>query len=230
MKNYLEKMREYSWLASWAIWESENGEHFLKEADLKEDIDFSEYKNKLNPSNFVILGLNPGKLPNIETGVIYPRSRIDNFDVRPWSNFHNVGRSRDYLLAEAVMGTVLEGSYMTDLFPIYTSNSGEDIKKFIAKSDNKEALKKSIIEFDFEMDALFHNYETVRLICIGNDAYYYANEYLIENSLNLKLNKSYETYKFYHYSGMNRKVSSKVEKDNYYPKLFKQTINEYGLD
>lgn len=230
MKNYLEIMREYSWLASWAIWESENGEHFLREADLREDIDFSNYINKLNPSNFVILGLNPGKLPKIETGVIYPRSRSDNFDVRPWSNFHNVGQSRDYLLAEAVMGTVLEGSYMTDLFPIYTSNSGKDIDNFIANPDNEESLKKLIIEFDCEMNALFHNHETIRLICIGNDAYSHANDYLIKNNLNLKLNKSYETYKFYHYSGMNRKVSPVVDKDNYYPKLFKQTIKDYGLD
>lgn len=229
MVDYLERMEEYSWLGSWAIWENKNGKKFAKEEDVNEEISFDNYKKELQPSNFVILGLNPGNIENNESGVMHHRKKRKTEIERPWSNFHNVGRSRDYLLAEAIRGTVLEGSYMTDLFPNYNSDSVDFKKRFINNREKEDDLKTAINEFDEEMSLLVDNTDIVRLICIGGAVYDYVNKYLVENKLNLDLKRKYEIYKFYHYSGRNLKVSSKEDSDIYYPNIFKKTIEEYGL-
>ena len=229
MVDYLKRMEEYSWLGSWAIWENKNGKKFAKEEDVNEEISFDKYESKLQPSNYVILGLNPGNIINNESGVMNHRKKRKTETERPWRNFHNVGRSRDYLLAEAIRGTILEGSYMTDLFPIYNSDSFDFIKRFIKNREKEDVLKTAIKEFDEEMSLLVDNTDIVRLICIGGAVYDYANKYLVENKLNLDLKRKYEVYKFYHYSGRNLKVSSKEDSDIYYPNIFKKTIEEYGL-
>ena len=104
----LKRMECYSDLGSWAIWESNNGNFFEKEKDLDENINFVEYIDKLQPSNYVILGMNPGGVFDEERAKVSTRKSSSN--LRKWSNFHNVGKSRDYLLASAVMETKLYGS------------------------------------------------------------------------------------------------------------------------
>ena len=51
LDNKVEKMKNYSALGSWAIWESNrNDGDFIQEADLVEDIDFIKYENQLQKS------------------------------------------------------------------------------------------------------------------------------------------------------------------------------------
>ena len=55
MSNLLNTMEEYSWLASWAIWESVNPTtNFSSSKDIKENIDFNDYQNDLQKNNIVI--------------------------------------------------------------------------------------------------------------------------------------------------------------------------------
>mgnify|MGYP003357852034 FL=1 len=61
MSNLLNIMEEYSWLASWAIWESVNPTtNFSSSKDIKENIDFNDYQNDLQKNNIVIIDMNPG--------------------------------------------------------------------------------------------------------------------------------------------------------------------------
>lgn len=219
MKDYLNLMKEYASLSSWAIWESKNNEKFEKEADMEVNIDFNKYKDKLQKSNYVVLGLNPGNYKDIPKETFF--SRKEKLDLKDWNNFHNVGRSRDYLLAEAIRGTVVEGSYMTDLLSIYCSDSSK-ISSIV--KNNKDKVIESIIEFDESMSKLIDKSDTIILICLGTKTYNYASRFLVKNELNVNLKKKYLAYKFHHYSGANRHVSSNCEKDNYYPKIFKETL------
>ncbi len=224
--NILEKMEPYSGLSSWAIWESSNPNGLLeKEKDLIEDMDFNKYVGTLQQSNYVILAMNPGGAYNEEIALNSTRKiRTDN---RKWSNFHNIGRSRDFLLGRAIMETKLKGSYMTDLFPIVGSKSN-DIKKFINDKKNKTLVDNLIKEFDEEMNCLLPNEKEIRLICIGKDVFNWANKLLVENK-NLKFN--YCPHEFPHYSSANSgQVSNKENSEKFYPKVIKQKIKEYQLD
>lgn len=83
-------------------------------------------------------------------------TRKSNCNGRKWSNFHNIGKSRDYLLGRAIMETKLKGSYMTDLFPIVGSKS-DVIKKYVKDKNNKFSIDNLIREFDEEMKCLLPN-------------------------------------------------------------------------
>lgn len=224
--NILEKMEPYSGLSSWAMWESNNPNGLLeKEKDLVEDMDFNKYVSILQPSNYIILAMNPGGVYNEE--VARKSTRKISAINRKWSNFHNIGRSRDFLLGRAIMETKLKGSYMTDLFPIVGSKS-DVIKKFINDKNNKLFVSNLIKEFDEEMNCLLPNEKEIRLICIGKDVYNWANKLLVENK-NLKF--KYKTYEFPHYSAANSaQVSNKENSEKFYSKVIKQKIKEQQLD
>ncbi|WP_285123140.1 hypothetical protein, partial [Lactococcus petauri] len=117
MNKKTKQMEEYSALASWAIWESTRYDGgFHKESDLVMDIDFTKYEDDLQKSNTVFVAMNPGGEFDKDKSKLSTRKR--NSIERSWNNFHNVGRSRDYLLAQAIKSTPESGSYMTDFFPI----------------------------------------------------------------------------------------------------------------
>ena len=218
-------MSGYSKLSSWAIWEFNNINGLLeKEGDLKEDIDFNEYIDILQPSNFVILAMNPGGTYNEDNAKKATRKVVNN--KRPWSNFHNIGRSRDYLLGRAMMETKFKGSYMTDLFPVEGSSS-EDVKNFIENKDNSNLVNRLIEEFDKEMTCLLPNQNEVRLICLGSTVTKWAKIFLVGNE---KLNKTYSIYEFPHYSSANQKyVLSDPESEKFYPTVVKRKIEDYNL-
>lgn len=222
----LEKMEPYSELGSWAIWESNNPNGLLeKEKDLVEDMDFNKYVSALQQSNYVILAMNPGGVYNEEKALNSTR-KISAIN-RKWSNFHNIGVSRDFLLGRAIMETKLKGSYMTDLFPIVGSKS-DVIKKFVNDKNNKLLVDKFIQEFDEEMNCLLPNEEEIRLICIGKDVFKLAKKLLVDNK-NLKYR--YCVFEFPHYSSSNNgQVSSDKNSEKFYPKVIREKIVEQQLD
>ena len=220
----LKRMEAYSDLGSWAIWESNNN-LFTKEEDLNKNINFKTYINELQPSNYVILAMNPGGMFDEQQAKKATRKSSSNS--RKWSNFHNIGKSRDYLLAAAIMDTKLKGSYMTDLFPFIGSDSNI-IEKFVNNSKNNDIVSRIVNEFDEEMSCLLPNQNEVILICLGRKVESWANKYLVQN---LKIQKEYKAYYFQHYSKSNCKnVSSNPDNPKYYPTVIRNQINTYGLD
>lgn len=224
MQDYLKRMQNYSDLSSWAVWEShrEDGS-FTEEKDMNENIDFSKYKSELQKSNYILLAMNPGGEFSEEAA--NNSSRKSNKNDRPWSNFHNQGRSRDYLLAEAIRQTKLSGSYMTDIFPIVGSDS-KIVEKFINDKKNIKLAARLIKEFDEEINQLLPNYEEVILFCIGRTTEKWALKFLGKNKLKLDLNKKYDVHYLPHYSRTNTRVSSNPDKKNYYPLVISNKLNE----
>lgn len=227
MNNRIEQMEEYSALASWAIWEStrDDGE-FHKESDLVMDIDFTKYEDDLQKSNTVFVAMNPGGEFDKEKSKLSTRKR--NATERSWNNFHNIGRSRDYLLAQAIKSTPESGSYMTDFFPIVGSKSSE-IKKFINSKENKELIENLVLEFDEEMLTLLPEESEVRLLCIGKQSFEWANKFLLQEVFPLQ--KSYSIFYLPHYSGSNNGGISRMAKElgveNYYPTVVKTLLEKY---
>ncbi|MGX6969566.1 hypothetical protein [Vagococcus bubulae] len=226
MDNKIERMRGYSALASWAVWESNRADgEFKNEADLVEDIDFSIYEDQLKKSNTIFVAMNPGGEFDEEKAKLATR-KIENKE-RPWNNFHNVGRSRDYLLAQAIKGTPEYGSYMTDFFPIVGSNSST-ITKFINSIDNKELLERLILEFDEEISLLLPKEKEIRLLCIGKKPYEWSEKFLINSKLKLK--KTYKIFYIPHYSGANnggiKNEAEKLGVENYYPTVVKTILKK----
>lgn len=222
----LERMGKYSDLGSWAIWESNNNNNlFTKEGDLNEEINFKTYIKELQPSNYVILAMNPGGIFDEEQAKKATRKSSSNS--RKWSNFHNNGKSRDYLLAAAIMDTKLKGSYMTDLFPFIGSDS-KVIEKFVKNPNNNDIVRRIVEEFDKEMSCLLPDQNEVILICLGKNVESWAKKYLVQNVQNFELQKKYEAYYFQHYSQSNCKnVSSNPDDSRYYPIVFRNQINTY---
>lgn len=225
MNNKIEKMREYSALASWAIWESKRSDgEFKNEKDLVEDIDFTKYENQLQKSNTIFVAMNPGGEFNEKQSKKATR-RIENKE-RPWNNFHNIGKSRDYLLAQAIKDTPEEGSYMTDFFPIIGSDSSK-ITKFIRSKDNKELIKNLILEFDQEISKLL--LKEVKLICIGKKSYEWSEKFLIKSNYQLK--NKYKIFYIPHYSGANnggiKNEAEKLGVENYYPTVVKTLLEKF---
>lgn len=227
MKDYIECMKNYSALASWAVWESNSNDgEFKKEKDLVENINFSNYKSCLQKSNTVFLAMNPGGTFNEDEAK--KATRIRKASKRSWSNFHNVGKSRDYLLAQAIKNTPEWGSYMTDIFPIVGSDSSV-ITKFINSKENKEIVEKLILEFDEEMSLLFSKDKEVKLLCIGKSSYNWANKFLVNSNIPLK--KTYKTFYLPHYSGANnggiKNKAIELGVENYYPTVIKTLLKKY---
>lgn len=168
--------------------------------------------------------MNPGGRYNEDNAKKATRKVVNN--KRQWSNFHNIGRSRDYLLGRAMMETKFKGSYMTDLFPVEGSPSKE-VKNFIENKDNSNLVNRLIEEFDEEMTCLLPNQKEIRLICLGSTVAKWAKIFLVGNE---KLNKTYSIYKLPHYSSSNNKyVLPDPESEKFYPKVVKRKIEEYNL-
>lgn len=233
MENMLLRMKDYSKIGSWAVWESHlpDGD-FQKEADLIEDIDLTPYLSQLQPSNKVIIAMNPGGV--FEEVVAKTVSRKQADDSRPWSNFHNVGRSRDFKLAKALNQSSLRGSYMTDFFPIIGSGSSE-ISRFIKKPAHREIVVGLVKELDEELSLLLPDAEVVDLICVGNQARDWANLFLINPKTRVEgLNKQYQVYSIPHYSGAANGHITKLAKQRGikpdYPEVVKAILSEQGIE
>lgn len=225
MENYLKKMENYSGLGSWAIWKSIRKDgSFQKEQDLDTEMNFEFYVEDLQKSNTVFLAMNPGGEFNEEEAKQSTR-KIKDCE-KKWNNFHNIGRSRDYLLAEAIKDTPEIGSYMTDVFPIAGSNSSI-VKKFINAKENADIVNRLILEFDEEMSLLDLN--NIRLLCLGKSSFDWVNKFLIKSEIPLK--NSYRAFYLPHYSGANnggiKKMAEKLGVENYYPAVVKKLLEQY---
>lgn len=222
--NILRRMEDYSDLGSWAIWESTKHDRFETEDDMNENIQFEKYVGKFQPSNYVLLAMNPGGI--FDQDKAKQSTRKSSHNKRRWANFHNIGKSRDYLLAAAVMETKLHGSYMTDFFPFIGSDS-KAVERFVKAPDNADVIDRLIHEFDDEMNCLLPNQNEIILICLSRLVEKWSKKYLVKNP---NLQKKYTIYYFPHYSPVNTHVSSKKDSDKYYPKEFRKKIVEYQLD
>lgn len=224
MFNKIERMKDYSAFASWAVWEiSSEGQPFDKDSDL--NVNFEEHKDELQLGNTVFLGMNPAGEFDLEKAKKAKR-RVS--DKNAWNNFHNKGKNNDHLLAEAIINTPEKGSYMTDLFPIVGSSSSKEVKQFIKRKENRDIIKRLIIEFDEEMSLL--KLDKVNLLCLGATTLNFANEFLLY-SPDIKLNNFYQTFFIPHHSSSGRRtVNENAEKlgvVNYYPTVVQTFLDYY---
>lgn len=216
MVTILERMAEFSELSSWAIWESSSeNKVFEKESDMNPNIDFSNYTEQLQKTNIVFVAMNPGGTFSEEEAKNATR-KVDE-PKEKWLSFHTRGRSRDYLLAHAIMGTKAEGSYITDFYPIRGSKS-EKVIDFVDKPENNDLKKELIKEFDEEITKLFKGKEVdeVNLICIGKDTYNWA----VDNLVNGNFKNVYKAFRINHYSSENRWLGK-------YAKEMGKSVSEY---
>lgn len=234
MSNLLNTMEEYSWLASWAIWESLNPTtNFSSSKDIKENIDFNDYQNDLQKNNIVIIAMNPGGESNISDLQNVTRKRKES--INSWKNFHSRGRSNDHHLASAFNDSKARGAYMTDFFPIVGSDSSKitDVIDTL-KSEEPEQIKRLVKELDDELSTLLPTYNEVNLICLGSVAEKWAKTFLSNPKTKYEdLNKTYNVYKVFHHSPLaeshRKKYAVKHNIENNYATIIKKQLEEQGL-
>lgn len=225
IKNLIQEVKPYSHLCSWAIWESTNADKtFTKEKDLKEDIDFSIYQNELQQSNSIIIAMNPGGDFDEELARKVSRKCPNISEIkRPFNNFHNVGKSCDYRLAQALNDSKLRGSYMTDFFPIRGSNSNQ-ITRFI--ENNPDVAERLVRELKDEIELILPKQDTINIICVGSTANTWADKYLKD--------PKFKKFIIHHYSGAGNGHLAKYAKingiENNYKAIVKHRLSSQGLD
>lgn len=184
-----DKLREkYSKDASWAIWEPIGDTPTSNVGDMSV---FDEpFIDKLN-SNFVLVALNKsGDSDNVQ-------------ETKDWGNFHSEHRGTcDHRLRYAISGTVIEGSYMTDIIKKHIESDSSILVKDI--KSNEEKLAENIESFKDELNILGGK---PTIIAFGDDAYNWVAD---------NFGDKYDVYKLTHYSyrwkGFNKeKLKEEVE-------------------
>lgn len=158
----------YGGVASWAIWGTPK----------KGTSDTSD----LSPFGDSEIGLT---LPKLHTRIILVALNISGPLDRPLSNFH--GGSRDFMLRDAVAGTMFEGAYMTDLIKNYEDKNAASVVKFFRA--NKSEFDQHVKFFLEELEFVGATKKSV-LVALGGDAY----------QLLSSANLSFEVEKLSHYS------------------------------
>lgn len=156
--------KEYGKRSSWALWADPDEDRPKSNIDCMDVFD-GDVWNRLN-TKYVFVGLNP--------------SGAENANTEDWCAFHSSSPyQNDYKLRYALKDTQYWGSYITDLFIVKNSNSGEVTKKATLEEIN--AARDSLIA---ELEVLRNNGEKPTLIAMGNAVYKYLtplqNQYTVK--------------------------------------------------
>jgi len=177
--------RKYGQVGSWAMWSD-----CRKSRSDTSDVSFFDLPSKqflaTLHSDFVFVALNVSK----------PISKD-----RPFGNFH--GGRNDYWLRDAISGTALEGSYMTDIIKLHPdSKSSSVIRHF---RNNKKELRIHFDSFLEEMSDVRLGRDSL-LIALGNDAFSLLSNIPLDNPI-AKLRH----YAFRHKKGEDKASSYREE-------------------
>lgn len=174
---------KYGHMSSWAIWGKINP---MKPKENMGDISFFEDPNKellkkLNP-NIVLVGL------NISQGV-----------PRKFGNFHpNYSSGQDYKTRYAVVDTIFEGAYMTDIIKDFSEKVSGKMMKYL--KENKDFEIENVKSFEEELKDI--GSDNPVLIALGNDTY---------KILKRNFNDKYKVFKVTHYSAFISKEKYREE-------------------
>lgn len=193
MNNLLEKMRAHRRTDSWAVWETD------AQGALTGSMTFPrEQARAAVHSDTILIALNPGG--TAEDG----EARED------WGNFHAAEKKHnDHLLAGALLGTPLWGSYIADLLhDVYESDStkvktGAEVKRLAV-----EALVKKANLLGAE-----------RIVCLGSQSSEAVRQHLslLEEGTGITPAKVHDIW---HYSGAN------AGKHKHDPAIYRRHIQE----
>ena len=144
---YKKIKKKYGQVGSWAIWSNSKSSDT---SDLEIFKSEEKYIKKLH-TNFIFVGLNISQPIDIK---------------RPFGNFH--GGRRDFMLRDAIEGSPLVGSYMTDIIKFYENKNSRYVLKYFKKNDKE--LIKHISLFKKELNYIGATDKTI-LIALGNGTY-----------------------------------------------------------
>lgn len=147
LDHFVEIKSLYGAVASWALW---------AESDRGDTSDLSIFD--ATPQN--------EKIKRLHSKFVFVALNISGPLRQPFSNFH--GGKRDFMLRDALLGTVLEGAYITDLIKNYEDKSASSVVSHFKK--NQDALSAHLRSFVQELDVIGANNETV-LISLGNGVF-----------------------------------------------------------
>jgi hypothetical protein len=179
-------MRPFATHASWAVWgplDRDPAEPFTRASD----IGFPEVRDAdLEPlltRRAVFVGLNPGN------GFAPDRG--------PWANWHHGPRSNDHLIAEALRGTPLWGSYMTDLVQTIESDSAVIAA---ALAVDPAVVHDGVLRLLDQLHRLGSDGRQVALVCFGALVHrsVLAHAGLLEDELGIEAR---HIHRVLHYSG-----------------------------
>jgi len=179
--------KKYSRVGSWAIW---------AESSSSDTSNIEIFDTKINK----------GILKNLHSQYIFVALNISGPIIsRPFGNFH--GGKRDFMLRDAIKGSPLVGSYMTDIIKFHPDVSSASVGRYFKQ--NPEALKQHFDYFKSEISDVGATDES-QIIALGNLTY----KFLIQASIKNKL------FKLTHYSSPTlSKLAYKKEVSNLLGKL-----------
>ena len=152
--------KKYSQVGSWAIW--------------------AETSNS-DTSNIEIFDtkINKDILNNLHSKYIFVALNISSPIIsRAFGNFH--GGKRDFMLRDAIKGSPLVGSYMTDIIKFHPDVSSASVEKYFKQ--NPEAIKQHFEYFKSEISDVGATNKT-QIIALGNLTYKFLMQANIKNKL-----------------------------------------------
>ena len=198
---YQSLKKEFGSLASWALWDkaSENPKSRENVGSMKWADDEKNLIKKVK-TKFVFVAFNGSSFHDGKTG---------HGQNVCWSNFHSSYEyGRDHKLRYAILGSVAEGSYITDLIK---NDKPETAKEWVNKYKKNRALLKNHVDTLKREIGLLCGVEKPCLIALGRDT---------EKFLNQTLGKEgYKVFYLPHYSATTPKFDD-------YRKLLKEEILE----
>ena len=201
MERYQRLKKEFGSLASWALWDKacENPKSRENVGSMEWASDEDALIKKVK-TKFVFVAFNGSSLHDGKTGHgqnVY------------WSNFHSSYRyGRDHKLRYAILGSIAEGSYITDLIKNDKSKTAKErVNKY---KKNRALLEKHVDTLKKEIELLC-GVKKPCLIALGHDT---------EKFLKQTLGKEgYKVFYLPHYSATTPKFDD-------YRKLLKEEILE----
>lgn len=159
---YLQLMKDFSDVASWAIWESPLVGAPKSNMRSVSMFDYDNILELLNP-NFVFIGLNGSGVHD------------DYMDTsKPWHNFHSSNpRGHDYKLRYALVDTPYWGSYITDAIKELPEVDSNKVSVYL--KNHNDVVVKNMELLRKELEILGTN---PVLICLGGKSYEIVKKHL----------------------------------------------------
>ncbi|MBM7050650.1 hypothetical protein [Rothia sp. ZJ1223] len=201
---------------SWAVWAEQDvsGNWYLPpDFDRASALEFpvhqpdAEFPRELVQqlhTRAIFVGLAPG-----ESGL----RRVAGVD--DWLPFHAPGRSRDDRVAEALRGTPLWGSFMTDLLPLIHRDKSLLLSGWLKDPRNTAEITENFAAWEWlvqQIGALTNeSNRTPPILCFGAQTYAYAQLFLTGNKRLTA--REYTVIKLDSYSPANRKINTVSYRD-----------------
>ena len=198
-------------------------EYKFEDGKLVEDvygkpINFASWGNWRTPDSKVTSNLEFSNelLQGLQPNIVFCGLNVST-DVEPgnWNNFHKKDDSGNSNLRDSIIGTRLQGAYLTDLIKFYPETAGEKVKNHF--KNNKGELERHAEWFVEEMIQLkeffWKNNSKLPLIIIvmGKAAKELFNTAEIENKLRKEKFDDVKVYFVRHYSqGGKKELSEKI--------------------